>query len=200
MKKYQDHYFQKAKKESYPARSVYKLQDIDKRFQLLKPGQKVLDLGAFPGSWSLYAAQKSGPKGKILAIDLKALEIHLPAQVFFLEHDILQPSQVLNSKLQELGPFDLVLSDMAPKTIGVKISDQARSLELAESAVQIAADNLAINGHVLVKVFEGPDVPGLIKGMRSLYKKVKTVKPKSSRAESKEIFLLGLNKKDDHKN
>ena len=197
MKKYRDHYFKKAKQESYPARSVYKLQDIDKRFQLLKPGLKVLDLGAAPGSWSQYAAKKVGPSGKILAVDLKPLDVQFPEQVTFLEDDLLEPSENLKAKLQEMGPFDLVLSDMAPKTIGVKISDQARSFELAEIAVQTAASQLRSNGHVLVKVFEGPDVPELIKKMRSLFKKAKTVKPKSSRAESKEIFLLGLNKKSE---
>jgi 23S rRNA (uridine2552-2'-O)-methyltransferase len=197
MKKYRDHYFKKAKQESYPARSVYKLQDIDKRFQLLKPGLKVLDLGAAPGSWSQYAAKKVGPSGKILAVDLKPLDVQFPEQVTFLEDDLQEPSANLKAKLQEMGPFDLVLSDMAPKTIGVKISDQARSFELAEIAVQTAASQLRSNGHVLVKVFEGPDVPELIKEMRSLFKKAKTVKPKSSRAESKEIFLLGLNKKSE---
>jgi 23S rRNA (uridine2552-2'-O)-methyltransferase len=138
-----------------------------------------------------------GPSGKILAVDLKPLDVQFPEQVTFLEDDLQEPSANLKAKLQEMGPFDLVLSDMAPKTIGVKISDQARSFELAEIAVQTAASQLRSNGHVLVKVFEGPDVPELIKEMRSLFKKAKTVKPKSSRAESKEIFLLGLNKKSE---
>ena len=195
MKKYRDHYFNRAKQQNYPARSVYKLQEIDKKFRLLRPGLTVLDLGATPGSWSLFAAQKVGGEGKVVSIDLQPTETTFPPQVSFFVDDILQPSVELNEVLEGLGLFDLVLSDMAPKTTGIKFTDQARSLELAEAALAVALLRLKPGGDFVVKIFQGPDVPEFQRGLRSHFKAVKTFKPKSSRAESKEIFFVGLGRR-----
>ena len=174
MKKYRDHYFKKAKQDNYPARSVYKLQELDKRLQVLSRGQRILDLGAAPGSWTLYAARKAGPHGLVLAVDLQEAGAGLPENVVYLQADVLEDSGDFAQALEEYGPFDLVLSDMAPKTTGVKLTDQARSIELCEQARDIALKHLNPGGTLVAKVFEGPDV-----------------KPKSSRAESKETFLMG---------
>ncbi len=197
MRKPKDHYFHKAKQQSYPARSVYKLQEMAKRFPLLAKGQKVLDLGAAPGSWSQFAAQKVGPQGFVLAVDQGELAEPLPGQAEFVQVDVLEPSPELQEAIERYGPFHLVLSDMAPRTTGIKIRDQARSLELAETALAYAKSCLLDNGSFVAKIFSGPDVPDFTKQVRASFHKVKTFKPKSSRSESKEVFLVGLGYKRD---
>ncbi len=191
MKKYQDHFFKKAKKDNYPARSVYKLKEMDKKFKLLDFGQNVLDLGAAPGSWSLYAADKVGVKGQVLAVDLNGPDISFPDQVTFVQGDVFDPDSEAGKRIRDKAPFDLILSDMAPKTTGVKFTDQARSFNLAMEALHVARRYLKARGGFVVKILEGPDIQELQKEIRSVFKKVKHFKPKSSRTESKEIFLVG---------
>ena len=192
MKQYQDHYFKKAKQDNYAARSVYKLQEMDKRFKLFRTGQTVLDLGAAPGSWTQYASKKIGPQGRILAVDIQSTVITFEENVVFLQADAFEDSPELLEALAPLAPFDLVISDMAPKTIGIKFADQANSLELCERALEVAQVRLKPGGHFVVKNFEGPDTKGYTDSMRPLFAKVKTFKPKSSRSESKEMFIVGL--------
>ena len=192
MKKYRDHYFCKAKAENYPARSVYKLQELDKKFGLFKKGMKVLDLGAAPGSWSLYAAKKVAPEGQVLAVDIKETDTVFPPTVSFMREDVFSPSAELAEALEKLGPFDVVMSDMAPATTGIKMTDQARSLDLALAAYESALANLAPGGSLVVKIFRGPDTGNLLEPMRKSFASVKTLKPKSSRAESKETFYVGV--------
>jgi 23S rRNA (uridine2552-2'-O)-methyltransferase len=190
MKKYQDHYFKRAKQENYPARSVYKLEEIDKRFSLLGTGQRVLDLGAAPGSWSLYAAKRVGPKGVVVAVDLQEARTALPDNVSWRQEDAFEPSEALRAEMDDVGPFHVVLSDMAPKTTGHKFTDQSRSLDLARAALALAQGCLLHGGHFAVKVFMGPDVKAYTDEMRAVFAQVKTFKPKSSRSESKEIFYV----------
>lgn len=190
MKTYRDHYFKKAKQENYPARSVYKLEEIEKQSRLLVPGAAVLDLGACPGSWSLYAAARVGPRGRVLAIDLNPAGTAFPGHVTYLTGDMLEPGPDILDAFSRLGPFDVVLSDMAPKTTGVKFTDQARSLELAEAALAVAFARLRPGGAFVVKIFQGPDSPAYQKGLKDSFEKVRVAKPKSSRAESKEIFYV----------
>lgn len=197
MKEYRDHYFLKAKRENYPARSVYKLQELDNKFHLLAPGMKVLDLGAAPGSWSLFAAQKVGAKGLVLSCDLKSTDTVFPPQVRFMQENVFEPSPEFASLLAETGPFDFVMSDMAPQTTGTKFTDQARSLELAIQAFEMACQHLKAQGHFVVKIFMGPDIQDLLTPMRKAFESVKTFKPKSSRQESKETFFTGLRYKAD---
>lgn len=192
MKEYRDHYFLKAKRENYPARSVYKLKELDAKFRLLKPGMKVLDLGAAPGSWSLGVAEKVGSKGLVLACDIQSTETAFPPQVLFMQEDVFQRSTAFEAKLAELGPFDLVISDMAPRTTGTRFTDQARSLELTLEALAVACLHLKQGGNFVVKIFMGPDIQDLLTPMRKAFSSVKSFKPKSSRAESKEIFFTGL--------
>ncbi|GAB6035455.1 RlmE family RNA methyltransferase [Fundidesulfovibrio butyratiphilus] len=192
MKKLHDHYFKKAKQENYPARSVYKLKEMDKAFKLFAPGLKVLDLGAAPGSWTLYASQKVGPSGRVIALDLKATDTAFAPNVTFLVGDALQPDPERMALIEATQPFHLVISDMAPKTTGSRITDQARSLELVEQALALARSCLVHGGHFVAKVFQGPDVKPFLDAMRPDFAKVKTAKPKSSRSESFEIFIVGL--------
>ena len=192
MKNRHDHYFKRARAENYPARSVYKLEQLDASFKLLKLGQTVLDLGAAPGSWSLFAAQKIGPTGKLLAIDLNPTPTAFPANVTFHIADALSPTPELQSLLAAFHPFHLVLSDMAPKTTGSRFTDQARSLELAQQALALARSCLIQGGHFVAKIFMGPDVKALTDSMRRDFATVKTAKPDSSRQESFEQFIVGL--------
>ena len=192
MKEYRDHYFLKAKQENYPARSVYKLKEIDGRFKIFRKGMKVLDLGAAPGSWSLGVAEKVGSKGLVLACDIQSTETAFPPQVLFMQEDVFQRSAAFEAKLAELGPFDLVISDMAPRTTGTRFTDQARSLELTLEALAVACLHLKQGGNFVVKIFMGPDIQDLLTPMRKAFSSVKSFKPKSSRAESKETFFTGL--------
>ncbi len=192
MKHYRDHYFQKAKQEAYPARSVYKLKEIQKKFSVLQEGDRVLDLGAAPGSWTLFAAERVGKKGRVLAVDLQAIERDWPEQVCFRQGDLLCPDPDLSEALAAWAPFDVLISDMAPQTTGIKLRDQTLSFELAKSAFECCAGHLAPGGGFVAKIFDGPDVPELIAAMRKRFAKVKGFKPKSSREESKESFLIGL--------
>lgn len=192
MKKYRDHYFQRAKRENYPARSVYKLQEINKRFRVLAPGAKVLDLGAAPGSWSLYAAKIVGGKGEVLAVDLQSVDTSFPQNVTFVQADVFEPDEQLERELAERQPFDAVVSDMAPKTTGHKFTDQARSANLCEEALALARKVLVQGGSFVVKMFAGPDTKAFTDQLRTQFDTVKTFKPKSSRDESKETFIIGL--------
>ncbi len=187
MKKVQDHYFHKAKKEGYPARSVYKLQEAQKKFGFLKPGHKILDLGAAPGSWTKYAAGIVGPNGRVLAVDLHGLKTGGP-NVEFARMDIfsLQPTEFR----QEFGSFDVVLSDMAPATSGRKDLDHFRSIDLARHAFMIAMEVTGDRGSFFCKVFEGEDLPAFRKELQGVFRIVKLFKPKSSRSESVEKFLF----------
>jgi 23S rRNA (uridine2552-2'-O)-methyltransferase len=193
MKEYRDHYFRKAKEENYPARSVYKLRELDEKFRLLKPGMRVLDLGAAPGSWSIGAAEKVGSNGLVLACDIRTTDTVFPPQVIFMREDVFNRSVSFESRLEELGPFDAVLSDMAPLTTGARVTDQARSLELATEAFVLARLFLRRGGVFVVKIFMGPDIQELLIPMRQAFTSVKSFKPRSSRAESKETFFVGLN-------
>jgi 23S rRNA (uridine2552-2'-O)-methyltransferase len=194
MKKYRDHFFQRAKKEQYPARSVYKLKEMDKRFGILAPGARVLDLGAAPGSWTLYAAQRVGESGLVIAVDLQEITTELPPNVLTFQDNVFEPSDALSEAIEGRGPFNAVISDMAPKTTGIKFADQARSFDLAMQALALARKCLIKGGHFVVKIFEGPDTPVLMSDMRREFTNVKSFKPKSSRAESKEMFFIGLGK------
>jgi len=191
MKTYRDHYFLKAKRENYPARSVYKLKEMDARFRLLRSGMKVLDLGAAPGSWSLYAAERIGSSGLVLACDLQDTETVFPSNVTFLRENVFERSPDFEKLLDSTGPFDLIMSDMAPRTTGTRFTDQARSLELCLEAVQVADRWLKKGGSFIAKIFMGPDFQVLAQALRARYSTVKTFKPNSSRAESKEIFEIG---------
>ena len=192
MKQYQDHYFKRAKAENYPARSVYKLQELDQKFHLLSPGMKVMDLGAAPGSWTLFAAKKVGQGGRVLALDIQTTDQEFPDNVTFLVHDAFEDSPELLALMEPLLPFDFVMSDMAPRTTGHKFTDQARSLELCERARDVALRRLTVGGNFVAKIFEGPDAKGFQDSLKDHFDKVRGFKPKSSRAESKETFIVGL--------
>ena len=172
MKEYRDPSFLKAKQENYPARSVYKLKEIDGRFKIFRKGMKVLDLGAAPGSWSLGAAERVGAQGKVLACDIQSTVTVFPPNVEFHQEDVFRRSEAFERQLAETGPFHVVMSDMAPQTTGTKFTDQARSLELCLEALAVAEKYLVKGGSFVVKIFMGPDVGELLKGMRPRFARV----------------------------
>lgn len=192
MKEYKDFYFRKARAENYPARSVYKLKEIDARFKLLKSGMKALDLGAAPGSWTLALAEKAGKHGIVVACDLKTTDTAFPPCVYFVQSDIYNPCPEFAALLQSHAPFDMVASDMAPATTGSVFTDQARSYDLALASYETACKYLRQGGNFVTKIFMSQDVQDLQKQMRQSFQTVKAFKPKSSRPESKETFLIGL--------
>jgi 23S rRNA (uridine2552-2'-O)-methyltransferase len=187
-----DYFFHKAKKENYVARSVFKLQEIDQRYRIFRPAIKVLDLGAAPGSWAQYASQKVGPKGKVLGIDLQPIKLTLQNSVF-ITADMRELD--LGKTMEEHGiapPFDLVLSDMAPKTTGIRMADQLRSLELCELALETAERFLKPGGHFVCKLFHSEEFEGLRDKIKARFEKMYNLRPESTRKESKEIFLIGI--------
>lgn len=195
MKKIQDHYFHKAKREGFRARSVYKLQEADRKYGLLKKGSMVLDLGAAPGSWSKYAAGRVGPEGCVVAVDLNRID-NIGSNVRLVQRDIsgLEPSELLS--MVAGNGFDVVLSDMAPRTTGNRGVDHLRSINLAEAALWFAESLIAAGGGVFYcKVFEGGDLHGFRQKCQAAFQTVKIFKPKSSRSESVEIFLLCRNRR-----
>ncbi|MCL1889401.1 MAG: RlmE family RNA methyltransferase [Desulfovibrionaceae bacterium] len=192
MKKYRDHFFLRAKRENYPARSIYKLKEIQARFGIFRAGQKVLDLGAAPGSWSLGAAELVGPGGLVLGLDLRGTEVIFPGQVIFMQGDIFAPSPEFALALRDRGPFDVVLSDMAPGTTGHRATDQARSAALILEALNLARRCLAPGGALVVKFFMGPEIKAFSEELRRSFARVKSFKPKSSRSESMESFYIAL--------
>jgi 23S rRNA (uridine2552-2'-O)-methyltransferase len=158
--------------------------------RLLRQGQRVLDLGAFPGSWSLYASQKVGGKGKVIGIDLQEHRGAVPANVEMRTGDVLK----IGSEV-DLGTFDVVLSDMAPSTSGTKSLDQARSFELFMHALAIAKRVLVPGGHFVAKIFQGGDFPEAQKAVREAFTQSKIIRPEATRNESYETFLIGLGRR-----
>ena len=188
-----DYFFKKAKKENFAARSVFKLQEIDQRYRILRPGQKILDLGAAPGSWSQLAAQKVGASGRILGIDIQPIKITLP-NALFITADMRELD--LAKTMAEAGispPFDIVLSDMAPKTTGIRLQDQMRSLELCDLALLTAERFLRHNGTFVCKLFHSDEFEDFRMRLRARFKKVDVLRPESTRKASKEIFFICQN-------
>ena len=185
-----DPYVQKAKAEGYRSRAAYKLMELDQKDRLLAPGQLVVDLGAAPGSWSQVAAAKLGSKGRVVAVDLLPME-PLP-RVHFVQGDF-REQEVLAALLLALGgsKADLVICDLAPNISGIGVSDQARSMYLAELALEFALQGLKPGGALLVKVFQGAGFTEFLKAMRKAFAKVGSRKPEASRGRSSEMYLLG---------
>ncbi|MBX9915680.1 MAG: RlmE family RNA methyltransferase [Nitrosomonas sp.] len=189
-----DFFVKQSKKEGYRSRAAYKLLEIAERDHLFKSGMIVVDLGAAPGSWSQVASQKVGRTGKVIALDI--LEMAPLPGVEFIQDDFREERALLELRkhLEERQP-DLVISDMAPNMSGIVVSDQARSMYLAELALAFSMEQLNYGGNFLVKVFQGRDFEQFHRDMRAEFKSVVVRKPEASRDRSNELYLLGLGKK-----
>jgi 23S rRNA (uridine2552-2'-O)-methyltransferase len=181
-----------ARAKGYPARSVFKLQEIDRRMHVLRAGQNVIDLGAAPGSWSLYASERVGPTGHVYAIDIKPIQQVFGENVKVLQGDALSlESEVLLAH----APYDVVLSDMAPNTSGSKFQDQARSTELFLRALDVAIAHGKPGSHFAAKIFMSGDFKAAEMQVRSAYETVRTIRPEGTRQVSSEVFVVGMGKK-----
>jgi 23S rRNA (uridine2552-2'-O)-methyltransferase len=197
-RRYEDHYGRLARQKGFPARSVFKLQEMQERFHLLRPGSRVLDLGASPGSWSQYCLQHIGQRGSLTAVDLSELRIQIPPKpVFrFIRADLFDPA--LEAQLRQAGLYDLVLSDAAPETSGSHLVDTQGSLVLAGRAVQIAVGALKPGGNLVVKIFQGGEERQLLEELKRTFERARAYKPAASRSESREVYFLGLGLRQDH--
>jgi 23S rRNA (uridine2552-2'-O)-methyltransferase len=194
VRKINDYYSQRAKKEKYPARSVYKLSEIQEKFKILGKGDSVLDLGCFPGSWSLYAAEVVGPKGIVVGVDLQQAEqIPRPggAPIHWLCADIMEPEMIV--QVRRIRPaFRVLVSDLAPRTTGNRWADAQQSLALVRRTLEVAEVLLLNRGNYVCKVFQGEDFPEFVEGLKERFAMVKVQKPKSSRVESREVFVVAM--------
>ncbi len=184
-----DPYVKQARKSDLRSRAAFKLQELDEKDKLLKPGQVVVDLGAAPGSWSQYAAQRVGSKGKVIAVDIMPMEPIRNVQ--FIQGDFTHDA-VYNRCVEALagGRADLVISDLSPNLTGIRITDQARSMYLAELVLQFACQTLTANGNLLIKVFEGADMEQYRRELVQRFQQVMARKPKASRNASREFYVL----------
>ena len=187
---FDDPYVKKAQQAGFRSRATFKLDEINKKDKLIKPGMAVVDLGAAPGGWSDYALRKVGDKGTVVALDI--LDMTPLSGVHFIQGDF-REDEVLDELNTVLNgqQIDLVLSDMAPNITGVDSIDQPSSMYLVELALDFAVTNLSKQGCFLVKVFQGEGFDQYLKAMRDSFTKVVTRKPDASRARSREVYLLG---------
>lgn len=187
--KVKDHYFNKAKQENFVARSVYKLDEVDQKYKVLRSGDDVLDLGYYPGSWLQYTLRKVGEKGSITGIDLKDVneKFKFP-NVHLHQMDMYE----LNSleQFDRNKKFNVLLSDMAPNTSGIKSVDQIRSLQLVERVFELCENFLITKGNLVVKVFDSQEARDFVKSQKSNFTEIHNFRPKSVRAPSKEYFVV----------
>ncbi len=184
-----DAFVKKAQKEGYRSRAAYKLLEIQNKDKILKPGMTVVDLGAAPGGWSEVAAKFIQPGGKVVALDI--LPMDAMPDVVFIQGDFTE-EETYNLLLRQVEnkPVDVVISDMAPNTSGIKVVDQAKSMYLAELALDFAKQVLKPGGVLVTKVFQGTGFEEFLRDLRAVFKQVKTRKPEASRSRSNEIYLL----------
>lgn len=189
-KRWDDHYARRARDEKWLARSVYKLQEIDQKFRLIRRGDRLLDLGCYPGSWSQYGVQKVAPEGEVTGIDLNKPDQYSPPNFRFLQADVFTLD--IKALVQRIGPIDVVLSDLAPQTTGIKLTDVSRSMALARRAAEIALMILKRKGHFLCKVFEGEDLKPFRSEISTHFRQVRVIRARATRKGSKEVYLVGL--------
>ena len=191
--KVKDHYFNKAKSENFLARSVYKLEEIDDKYKILKPGMQVVDFGYHPGSWIQYVSRVISDNGSVVGIDVREVNKQLTGikNVRVYQKDIFDISDL--AQLGVEGQFDVVLSDMAPNTTGIKSLDQDRSLNLVESVFGLLPRFLKPGGNFVIKVFDSQHAQNYLKDQKGLFNEFHFLKPKSTRSVSKEFFVIGKN-------
>jgi len=191
--RWQDHYSQRAKKERFPARSVYKLKEIQKKYGPIKKGNKILDLGCAPGSWLLYAADLTGNTGQVIGIDLVPVTVRVPPHVKMYTGDILSMDDAFFRSLGQ--DFNVVMSDMAPSTTGNRLVDSTRSFNLCQMALTVAQTTLKTGGSFVCKIFQGEDFKEFSDSVKAVFNRHKIFKPQSTRKVSKEIYIIGFGKK-----
>jgi 23S rRNA (uridine2552-2'-O)-methyltransferase len=192
MKGSPDYYYRRSKEEGYPARSVFKLQEIQEKFHIIRHGDRILDMGAAPGSWSLYLLEVLSGSGRVTGVDLDEPDPRLTVhkRYRFLQGDFYTPR--ILSAIAEDAPFDLVASDAAPSTIGNRITDTTRSFEMALHVLTVAERHLSPGGRFTVKIFQGGEEKKIMDRMKAAFETAKAFKPRASRSESMEVYLVGI--------
>jgi len=175
-----------AKKEGYPARSVYKLKEIDEKYKIIKKGTLVLDLGCAPGSWLLYLSQKVGDRGKVIGVDIEEVKIPQKANIVFIKKNVLDLEE---SDFKDR--FEAVVSDLSPKTSGIESLDNGKSLELAEKSFEIAKSVLLPGGNFICKIFESELIDEFFKKVKNCFDFAKRFRPKAVIKKSKELYIIG---------
>ena len=188
--RWKDHYTDRAREENWLARSVFKLEEIDKRYKIIKHGSRILDLGCYPGSWTQYCLKNVGKEGFVIGIDLQRPDRIQAANFRFIEADILAVDA--EALYMETGKIDAVISDLAPKTTGIHVVDVSRSIALAEKALEIAVAVLKRDGHFVCKVFEGEDFKSLKDKASGYFFEARALRPSAVRKRSREVYLVGL--------
>ncbi len=190
-----DFFFNKAKADGLRARSAYKIDEIAKRFSIFRKGQAVLDMGAAPGGFLQIIVNEVGPKGMVIGVDLAEIKPFGRPNVKTAVLDVLADD--FDVKVLELyaGPFDVVASDLAPKTSGIRNTDEARSIRLAMKALEVSRSRGKVGGHFIAKLFMGGDFDEFRGEVKATFAEVKVVRPEATRGGSMEVYLVGLNKK-----
>jgi 23S rRNA (uridine2552-2'-O)-methyltransferase len=189
----------KARELGYRARSVFKLQELDERFKIIKKGYNILDIGAAPGSWLQYVEKRMGPQGQAIGLDLQPIEgLSKAIQTFVCNIEQLEEVDVI---LQSAHPalFDVVLSDIAPSTSGIKDRDQWLSIELSTHVVEISRKWLKKNGTLVMKILRGADFDVFLKELKPHFREVKVAHAKASRQSSREVYVVGIGKKSENR-
>lgn len=192
MKGKPDYYWRKSKERGYPARSVFKLQEIQDKHRLLRPGSSVLDLGVSPGSWSLFILDMFGGNGKVTGVDLKPPDQRLLSRknFTFIQGDV--TSEEVLQRIMGSAPYDSVVSDAAPSTTGNRTLDTVRSLQIARHVLAICDKALAPGGSCLLKIFQGGEEKEILDRMRTMFRLSRAFKPKASRSDSMETYYIGV--------
>jgi 23S rRNA (uridine2552-2'-O)-methyltransferase len=191
--RWEDHYARRAREERWLARSVYKLQEMDRKFKLIRKGDHLLDLGCYPGSWSQYGSRQVGPRGRVVGVDLTEPDRFSADNFRFIRADVLDldPGWLAT----EAGPMDVVMSDLAPRTSGIRAADAARSMALAEKALEIALTLLKEGGRFLVKVFESEDLTAFAARLAAHFGSTRRLRPEAVRKASREVYVIGLERR-----
>lgn len=189
-----DFWTKKAFSEGYPARSVYKLKEMNEKFSLFTKNCRILDLGAAPGSWTVFVLRILGNTGKVVALDLQPLSRNIKGNnLDFFQGDMY--NEDIRKSVANLGPYNAMLCDAAPATTGNRLIDTSRSSDLVEQAINYAEEMLMPGGNCAIKVFQGGDQQILLKRMKQLFSSARGFKPTACRSESFETYLVGLNRK-----
>ncbi|GAB6055882.1 23S rRNA (uridine(2552)-2'-O)-methyltransferase [Methanobacterium movens] len=192
VEKKKEHYYKSAKKENYRSRASYKLQQLNKKFRIIKKGDVVVDLGAAPGGWSQVALERVEEEGVVLGVDLQRIKPFAEDNFHFIQGDFTR-DEIQKSITEKIGgKADVVISDASPSLSGIKDIDQLRIMDLGESVLKISITILKDQGNLLMKSFQGPGYEELIKKLKTEFKVVKTTKPASSRKKSAEMYLIGM--------
>lgn len=187
-----DHFYNQAKEQGFKSRASFKLMELNDRFNLLRSGMKVLDLGAWPGGWLQVAVQRLGKSGKIVGIDLVPIEEFQQPNVLCITGDVRDEENLLAAKEFAGAAFDLVMSDMSPKLSGIREVDQAASVGCAELAFWVCEQQLRPGGNFIVKVFKGNETEEFRRSILKRFDKLQRCELKSTRKTSNEFYLVGL--------